>query len=287
MSTMLYVVSAEDIDVAALDLPVYIEAQAGGPMLGANNIAVVRCGGSRVDDGYEAIKAVYPDAVKTALKSKAIHLANSMRGGRLQVASNVSAETKAQVDELTSLGYSVRDIVTVGIELLHREKMRKTKAPVRDLAGNRVGLVCDMREQELHEVEDAIRIRRNALMVEKLKRAGIDARAEFMPSGADEPWYPSYILIYNSDGSLPAVWANLDECKRLLDTVQNLPLNEAFERWLPKVSEEETEMYTHADAIRDTKEARAQLQRDFEAGKFDGADHALLMKYASFMDLVK
>lgn len=127
MSTMLYVVSAEDIDIAALDLPVYIEAQAGGPMLGANNIAVVRCGGSRADDGYEAIKAVYPDAVKTLLKSKAIHLASSMRGGRLQIASNVSAETKAQVDELVLRGYSVRDVVTLGIEMLYRDKITNFK----------------------------------------------------------------------------------------------------------------------------------------------------------------
>lgn len=125
MSTMMYVVTSEDIDLAKVGFQNHISATS--PSEGYGNICVIRCDVTEIESGYQALKAVYPEAEKTMLKREALRLAHILRGGRMQISSNVSADTKAQVDQLTALGYSVRDIVTLGIDILYREKVLNYK----------------------------------------------------------------------------------------------------------------------------------------------------------------
>lgn len=149
-----------------------------------------------------------------------------------------------------------------------------------------VDLVKDMREQDLDYLMDAIRIRRNRIMVSKLKGYGVTCRSEIHRNGSHI--YNTYIYV-KVPGEL-FVAATVGECQRLLDTLRsNLPLDEALKRWAQKVSPVEQEEYTEDMARRDTQEARAQLRRDVESGRIpaDIDMYADLYKTTSFMDFYK
>lgn len=90
--------------------------------------------------------------------------------------------------------------------------------------------------------------------------------------------------VYPPDGNGPGEWATPAEMRRLLDTVHNLPPAEAFHRWAAKIEPLETEEYTRADAVRDTREARQRLRADLDAGRVDKIT-VEDWQAASFMDL--
>lgn len=69
-----YVVADEQIDLMRVDLPNYIMAKTGP----ASNCAVtLNTQGSKMQDGIDAVLAVYPDAQVTALHSIAFQWATA------------------------------------------------------------------------------------------------------------------------------------------------------------------------------------------------------------------
>lgn len=265
----LYVVSAEAMDLRKVDFPNFLSTVDHGM---GSNVVQIYSGGVCHNEGYEAIKAVYPDAVMTWDRKEAFRLAHSMPNGRIQISSNVSIETRAQADELMDKGgYSLRDVLTLGIEGLYREKVQNDKDPVYELVDDKLDMVPeDFREQELDFLADAIQIRRHQIMARKLARAGFSTRLCVDREGHSKWWF-SYILVGDSapDSPEPGVFADLEECQRLLDTARNLPAVDAFARWKEKVKPLRREKYTHNDAIRDIREERAELTRRYAAGEID------------------
>lgn len=160
------------------------------------------------------------------------------------------------------------------------------KQPDYELEPMHVDLVKDMREQDLDYLMDAIRIRRNRIMVGKLKGYGVTCRSEIHRNSSDIHIYNTYIYV-KVPGELFPVAATVGECQRLLDTLRNLPLDEALKRWAQKVSPVEQEEYTEDMARRDTREARAQLRRDVKSGRIPADMYADLHKTTSFMDLAQ
>lgn len=69
MSTQLYVVTGRPIDLAKVALPPYISAQC--PTIGRPTVCFLHCHGVAVEDGYEAIKEVYPEAQSTTIAETA------------------------------------------------------------------------------------------------------------------------------------------------------------------------------------------------------------------------
>lgn len=138
--------------------------------------------------------------------------------------------------------------------------------------------------QELNWLEDAINIRRNVLMAEKLERAGISALAR---RDIAEDIYVNFNLVGiklpNGDG----VWATLDECQMLLDTVANLPVEEALRRWQHKIAEVDVEPYTWGDAVQDTREARFVLRGQMLRGELPPGSYSDLYRATSFMYLAE
>lgn len=90
-------------------------------------------------------------------------------------------------------------------------------------------IVANMKSVELDILEEQIHIRRMELMAARLRAAGFGARTE----GADHQF--RYLCVYPSPEDVPGEWATLEECRRLLDTVANLPPKEAFARWRTKI----------------------------------------------------
>jgi hypothetical protein len=141
--------------------------------------------------------------------------------------------------------------------------------------------ISEMNRYELDILEEQIHNQRNALMAAELTAAGVQATSVIQ----GEPW--EYVLVYSSVPEMQNAWATLDECRRLLDTVANLEPDEAYRRWYPKVSiKYQGEPYNKQQAAADTKAARADLARRYQAGEIDG-QLADLYKSTSFMDLTE
>lgn len=140
-------------------------------------------------------------------------------------------------------------------------------------------------EMSIYELDDVARLieeRRRQIFAEAITQKGLNATSVIR----GEPW--EYILVYSPVHELPNVWANLDESRRLLDTLANLEPAEAYRRWYPKVSEKyPSEPYTKTDAIRDTKEARQRLAEDLASGKIDSHQYSDIYPTTSFMDLAE
>jgi len=138
------------------------------------------------------------------------------------------------------------------------------------------------REQQLDWIEEAIQIQRNRIMVKRLRAAGVECYSETHHGDIHLCW--NYIYVTIPGQRIPATIA---ECKRLLDTIRNLPVDIALERWATKVEPVEAEEYTEDMARRDTREARAQLRRDVAAGDISADAYADLYRTTSFMDLAQ
>lgn len=143
--------------------------------------------------------------------------------------------------------------------------------------------VQDLNSHTLDDLEEAILIRRLELMAERLQAHGfIVCRARLRREGNT---YFRYLSVGHESADAPAEWATLAECRRLIDTVRNLPAAEAFARWAPTVTPLEQEAYTREEAARDTREARRELQRQLDAGEIDAAAYHDLLPTTTFMDL--
>jgi hypothetical protein len=140
--------------------------------------------------------------------------------------------------------------------------------------------VKDLDADALDDLSAAILARHNAIMAARLRAAGFPSLSTF--NGHVMP----YVLVSSPEfGSHLNIWATLAECRRLLDTVHNLPPAEAFTRWASRVEPLADEPYTRADAARDTQEARAALKADYAAGKITTDEYGDLHGGTSFMDL--
>lgn len=151
-----------------------------------------------------------------------------------------------------------------------------------------------MHHYDLEDLEQAILFRKQQLMVKELSAHGIAAICEktYGPS----PMWPDaepgtvrfgYILVYDpgSEGN-ENVWATAGECRRLIDTLANLPPAEAYARWVTKVEPFEPEEYTRQDAERDMRRERAELKRQYESGEIGAEDYAIMWRGSrSYLDL--
>lgn len=144
-----------------------------------------------------------------------------------------------------------------------------------------MAIVADMPAQDLDELETAIHARRLQLMAARLEANGFTARA-----GHGDTLFNA--ILAGLPAQMPGVWATLAECRRLLDTVRNLPPAEAFARWRQKIQPAAVEPYTEGQAKADVRRERAELHRRYAAGEIDGQQFAELYKDTrSYLDLVE
>lgn len=146
----------------------------------------------------------------------------------------------------------------------------------------------ELRERDLDNIEAAVLILRHRAMVKELKALGVQCRSEVHrhTDVTNFDSYNSYILV-RVPGQPLLVEATIGECKRLIDILRNLPVDEALKRWATKVEPVESEPYTEDDARRDTREARAQLRRDVDSGKIPADLYADLYRTTSFSEFAQ
>ncbi len=155
----------------------------------------------------------------------------------------------------------------------------------------RLDLVADMGRYDLDDLEAAIYWRRIELMAAELNQRGFQTRIETTaPDGAGgrERILFKYILVYRPDGDSPervndneiAEWADLAECRRLIDTVANLPPAHAWDRWRFGLESFDDE-YTEPQAKADMRSERAEAKARFERGESDSEMFQLEWQQAS------
>ena len=131
-------------------------------------------------------------------------------------------------------------------------------------------VVASLDAIDLDDLADAIHIRRIELMAKELRSRGFAVRTEFRAVGNEPPWKLNYLLIDNP-GDGPNEYATLEEARRLLDTVTNLPPAEAFKRWAERIEPwDQGRPYTRAEAFQDMRRERAELRQKYDAGEIDG-----------------
>ena len=139
--------------------------------------------------------------------------------------------------------------------------------------------ISEMNRYELDGLEEQIAHRRLELSADEIKHAGLDAALVDTIE---------YVLVYSPVDGLENAWATPEECRRLLDTLANLPPAEAYRRWFLKVVDKfHRKPYTQDDAARDTRDARKRLEQQYAAGEIDGKQFSELYKTTSFMDLAE
>ncbi len=140
-------------------------------------------------------------------------------------------------------------------------------------------IVAEFNAIELEDLERAIALRKNALMVERLKRAGFSAMTEkTFGDGNTVRW--NLIMVWDPADKNPGEWATIEECRRLLDIAANLPATESFSRWREKVEQIDAQPYTKADALADMRAEVSDAERMYAAGKIDAETLAVMNKNA-------
>lgn len=150
--------------------------------------------------------------------------------------------------------------------------MSKTVDFARQHAGHDA-YVAELGEYQLRDLEDAICVRRLALMAARLERAGFSIRTGF---GADDAPMTA-ILVYDPASSygVPAEWATAAEARHLLDFAANLEPAEAFRRWRETVEPVDGE--GGGPSVRELNDKatlrreRQQAREDYANGKIDQA----------------
>ena len=142
-----------------------------------------------------------------------------------------------------------------------------------------VEIVSSMNAFQIEDLEKAITMRKNQLMVEKLQRAGFSAMtSKTLPDGSIVYW--NLVMVYDPADQHPGEWATVDECKRLLSFAANLTQAEAFFRWRAVTEQIEHEPYTKADAIADMRSEIADAERLYVNGDVDGEMLSIMRKNA-------
>jgi len=83
----------------------------------------------------------------------------------------------------------------------------------------------------------------------------------------------------DADGEWPddvePVYATVEECQRLLDTVRNLHPVEAYRRWFDKLEVWPALPYTDAQRQQDYRDERERLDRELHDGSITAEDYAI------------
>lgn len=154
------------------------------------------------------------------------------------------------------------------------------KTPHMEISENSMSLYTRLGIDQFdrYEVEDlveACEYRLVEIMAERLRSIGFSCRTEFYETKM------RYILVYPPNGlQADGQFATVQEGQRLIDTAKNLPLAQAFLRWVEKIEPFEEEEYTRADALRDMAAEREQARRDYAAGLIDGEGSRLAQQSA-------
>lgn len=128
-----------------------------------------------------------------------------------------------------------------------------------------------MRENDIDAAEEMLELRRREIYANRLVAIGFECRTRYNNSA-----FP-YILVYSPVSDIPNAWATVTEAKRLLDTVRNLPKDEAYRRWYAKIDTEiESLPYTEDMARRDTREYRNELKYQLFERKIDSKEYCEL-----------
>ena len=147
--------------------------------------------------------------------------------------------------------------------------------------------VAALRSQDLDALADAIQIRRNVLMADRLRAQGFTVRTQHLLPNGETVYFSRLSIRPAGQPLIGGEWFTLAEAQRLLDTAANLPPVEAFERMLAKIEQVPPEPYTESMAIADTREARRQLQARAEETEMSADGFALEYAATSFMDLAR
>ena len=131
------------------------------------------------------------------------------------------------------------------IEQLTRDSMKSGYVTVSPSYENQWNIVKEMSRYDLQDLEMAIHVRLVQIAADALEKAGFPCRTRVNHEAF------RYVLVYPPDGSIPAVWASLDECQRLLDTVRNMSPQEAYTRWVEKVEPLGIDPCEYAQSLRD------------------------------------
>ena len=91
------------------------------------------------------------------------------------------------------------------------------------------GCIKTMSEAELYQLERDIRVRYLDLAAMKLQKLGFNA------INRNEHFIFPYVMV--RIGEEIGVWADIEDCQRLVDTTKNMPGREleAFKRWRDKI----------------------------------------------------
>lgn len=141
-----------------------------------------------------------------------------------------------------------------------------------------------MTRWEVEELERAILLRRLFLMAEQIKKRGFQATVRPLPGDGDDAGNVhvfDQVLISPPTGaeSEAGEWADLAQCRRLIDTATNLPPAEAFDRWVQGLPLPEP--YTKWDAERDRRAEIADARRRYQEGIDNAEDHRLAVRAAA------
>lgn len=139
--------------------------------------------------------------------------------------------------------------------------------------------VLEMTHHELDDLEKQIEHRRIQIAASEVEKAGLHTR---LLDGIE------YVLVYSPIEEFLNVFATPQECRHLMDFLANLAPEEAYRRWHTTVTDKfPAAPYTRSDAIRDTRQERAEIDAQLERGEIDSREHAEFYRTSSFMDLVE
>lgn len=115
--TYAFIVSYQPINLLAVNLPSYIGIGDTHPMHSDGQCIVLYNGGNAIEDGINAVLAVYPDARATTSKEEAAqwlkqrHITPHKGGRTIKRSTDVTPETNERLRLLAEAGVSLGDLI--------------------------------------------------------------------------------------------------------------------------------------------------------------------------------
>jgi hypothetical protein len=153
-----------------------------------------------------------------------------------------------------------------------------------------VSITADMTRWEIEELEKAIKLRQLHMAITELASRGFSARVVTTPGEENDQYTQIFDMVLiapptNAESEL-GEWADLHQCRRLIDTAANLPPAEAFDRWVQGLPLPEP--YTRWDADRDRRAELLDARRRYQEGVDNSEDHRLAVHAANdYLDMIE
>lgn len=153
-----------------------------------------------------------------------------------------------------------------------------------------IDTVAALGRWQIEDLELAIYLRRLHMAADELTGRGFAARVVPMPGEPDKGTVHVFNMVLvgppaGAESEL-AEWADLAQCRRLIDIVANMPPAEAFDRWVQGLPLPEP--YTQWDARRDAEGFIRDAHQAYAGGKINGQTLGTEIRAArSFADAVE